>query len=230
MSSSIRTSSADEYSEPETHQDRLRPAGLYQEAARYGKVLREATPQSTADARVVDGFADLVEHDLDAPEQTKTGRFAQFVVNDWSGKERSPDPSLATPSDELEEDDISPDSSVTSEDRAEASRKHEVGTNEPRAVPSVPNEPQSNDNDPVKLLPEAIVDLLVREFGPLTSNAEEEKLLLEADAAIFKSVAILVSRHQHKAVKVNITYPFTGCAPPHDPSLDISCVPARRKT
>ena len=192
-SSSNSESGPDEYAEFDGDLDlsSTRRTRLYKDAALYGQVLRDATPQSTVDVQdAVNGFAEFVGQDLDTVDQQRTGRFAQFAVNDWqTHKDIIVESPRATLLDDFEGLDASVDLDLTLNDPEIQQAEPEPVVQEEKVVQE---DARSILEASPKLSSEAIVDLLVREFGPLAAEGEKEEFVMEVDAAIFKSVAILV--------------------------------------
>lgn len=158
---------------------------MFSDAALYEKVL-SACPESlksglffNADDQTLPnclgGFNQLIGRDLGDVERAVSGRLAELSVNNWASS--SDDPFGAETSSEEERAEVS--SSDEGEDK-----------NHPRlSAASTLEEDQPGEP---KLAPEEIIDLLEQEFGALAPPGEE-KLVLEADAAFFNDVVVLVS-------------------------------------
>lgn len=157
---------------------------MFSDAALYEKVLT-ACPAALNDnmffgtddqalQRCIGGFNSLIGQDLGDAERAISGRLAKLSVNNWSSRAES---SFASP-DQLDEEPGEPGPSEDGdEEKPSPSPTLDISQDAP------PDEP--------KLSPEEVVDLLEQEFGALAPLGEE-KLLLEADAAFFKDVVILV--------------------------------------
>lgn len=152
---------------------------MFSDAALYERVL-SACPESLRNGflfgtddqalpKCLGGFNELIGRDLGDAERAITGRLATLSVNNWA--EDAPDTSS-----EEEPGETSPD-----EDEGEKESPVPI-------ISSLQEEPPSEP----KLTPEEVVSLLEDEFGALAPPGEE-KLLLEADAAFFRDVVILVS-------------------------------------
>ena len=156
---------------------------MFSDAALYEKILT-ACPDTLKNGmffgaddqafqRCIGGFNALIGQDLGGAEREISGRLAKLSVNNWV----SPDGSFAS-QDHLDEE---PGELIPPDD----------GKEEKPSLPPTPVISQDAPPDEPKLTPEEIVDLLEQEFGALAPLGEE-KLLLEADAAFFKDVVILV--------------------------------------
>jgi sterol 3beta-glucosyltransferase len=157
---------------------------MFSDAALYNKILT-ACPESLKESmffgaddqafqRCIGGFNSLIGQDLGDAEREISGRLAKLSVNNW----------------------VSPaDSSFASHGHLDVEPGELVPPDEgEEEIPSLPPTlavSQDVPPDEPKLTPEEIVDLLEQEFGALAPLGEE-KLLLEADAAFFKDVVILV--------------------------------------
>ena len=146
---------------------------LYTEAAKFEKMLLHSgcinplgvCPKGTT------GFADLVGCDLSKHERALLDRDAQLhaVESPWF-----------LPSDEdshVEETEQTPEgfslSNITQPDIYRAS---------------------SVDNKCLAYLePQDIVNILIKEFGPVAAPGDEERLLLEADGCLIHDIAVVVS-------------------------------------
>jgi hypothetical protein len=87
---------------------------------------------------------------------------------------------------------------------------------------------QLGDGDADKLEPAQIVDILIEEFGSLTPDDEEEKLVFEADGCMSsQDVFILVQFNPHSMIYLNLrqyrSY-VAGCNPRHNTSNHVPCI------
>jgi hypothetical protein len=159
-------------------------ARMFSDAALYDKILTACPaalsdkkffdPDDQALPRCIGGFNSLIGQDLGDDERAISGRMATLSVNNWS----SPMDNSFASLDQLDEESGEPSVSEDSEE-------------EKPLPPLTLDLSQDAPPDEPKLTPEEIVDLLEQEFGALGPPGEE-KLLLEADAAFFKDVIILV--------------------------------------
>lgn len=140
---------------------------LYIDAFRFGEVLTGENGDSPTK------FADLVGGDYETQDMAATERFAKLSVNAWLS-----DGGLAGGN--ILDD---PESIIPEEEELPATP----------AEPEIP--PPLNRTESVsKLSDEAIVKLLVDEFGSLTTSEDDvEHLICEMDGCFFDEVAILVS-------------------------------------
>lgn len=169
---------------PSTDPTDLSLSRMFSDAALYDKVLtacpaalqdsRFFDPDDQAVPRCIGGFNALIGQDLGDDERAITGRLAKLSVHNWS----SPMDSSFASLDQLDEEQGELD--VPEDDEEEKS-----------PPPLTLDLSQDAPPDEPRLSPEEIVDLLEQEFGALAQPGEE-KLLLEADAAFFKDVIILV--------------------------------------
>lgn len=141
-------------------------SSLYGDAAEFEKVLVHS---GCIDSRCPDkngsnGFADLVGQDLNKSEQAAAGRLTRLSATQLSW----------TSSDDT--------------DTSEESEGEELFADGP-----VIHRVKTDDDDPWKLEPAEIIDLLVEEFGPLAADGEEEKLVLEIDGCLIYDALIIVS-------------------------------------
>ena len=157
---------------------------MFSDAALYNKILT-ACPDSLKDGmffgaddqafqRCIGGFNALIGQDLGDAEREISGRLAKLSVNNWV----SPGDGSFASHDHLDEE---PGELIPSDD----GKEEKPSPLSPLAIS------QDVPPDQTTLTPEEIVDLLEQEFGALAPLGEE-KLLLEADAAFFKDVVILV--------------------------------------
>jgi sterol 3beta-glucosyltransferase len=152
---------------------------------------------------VVKGFADLVAVDLDSPQRAIAGRLAKLTVTG--------DSLTDTPS---------PESSGSDSDTEESSPQDED------KKPSLTPGSSTADGEVLELTPDEIVDLLVQEFGPLTAEGEEEKLLIEKDGAWLHDVVILVCvKFLSSLLLVFISFITSGGHTSDDSSFDFPRLP-----
>ncbi|KAG6856527.1 hypothetical protein H0H87_003452 [Tephrocybe sp. NHM501043] len=139
---------------------------LYGEAAEFEKVLAKSgcinCRHSHKDGS--NGFADLVSHDLSQCEQAVADRVNKLCVARMSVE----DVSTYVENKSLQHDanDFIPPSPII-------------------------NRVETDEEAPWKLEPPEIIALLVDEFGPLATEDEEEKLLLETDGCVIQDVFIV---------------------------------------
>lgn len=158
---------------------------LFSDAERYDRYLVEhgcdGLYSSKEGINSVTGFADLIAGGLDSSEKAITGRLAKIVVrgDTWSSGDVTAEPE-SYESDSDTDDSPTVDSSQSEDDKS--------------AEGSPPPLNRSSTESAVawRLKPEEIVNLLVDEFGALAGEGEEEKLIVEADGALFQDVFILV--------------------------------------
>ncbi|KAG6866280.1 hypothetical protein C0991_006376 [Blastosporella zonata] len=154
---------------------------LYGEAAEFEKILAKYgcidCRQSHKDGS--NGFADLVCHDLSQCEQAVAAQVNKL--------------SVARPSAE----DVSYSANVDEKDLE----------GDAEFVPPSPiiNRVETDEPAPWKLEPAKIIDLLVDEFGPLTVEGEEEKLLLETDGCLIQDVFIVVYADEEFQGVIHVT-------------------------
>lgn len=129
----------------------------------------------------VTGFADLIAGGLDSSEKAITGRLAKIAVrgDTWTSGDATTDP------ESYESDSDTDDSPVVDSSQSESE-------NSPEGSPPPFQRSSTADGDKWRLEPEEIVNLLVDEFGPLAGEGEEEKLIVEADGALFRDIFIVV--------------------------------------
>ncbi|KAG5716720.1 Sterol 3-beta-glucosyltransferase [Termitomyces sp. T112] len=141
---------------------------LYGEAAEFEKVLAKSgcidCRHSHKDGS--NGFADLVGHDLSRCEQAVADRVNKLSVS------------------RLYTDDVL-GSSNDNEDTLEVD-----GTQSEPPSPII-NRVVTEEEEPWQLDPPEIISLLIDEFGPLTTEGEDEKLLLETDGCLILDVFII---------------------------------------
>lgn len=180
---------------------------LFQDAALYDEALTEAGLYSNEKgAGSVAGFADLIAGDLNTPEKAITGRFAKLAVtgDTWTSGDLTSEPGS------YDSDSDSEESFAPSEPPVQES---------PVIVPALPRS-ATVDGEKWKLDPEEIINLLTEEFGSLSEDGKEEKLIVEADGALFNDVLILVRPLPYLAL--TLTHPPAGCNAPNNPP---PCVP-----
>ena len=151
---------------------------IFIDATIYGEVLAEVDKESSISRNFrtpTRSFVNLVGRDLSEAERAHAEGFAQFIANNWS----------------QEEDDLDGEANFTLEPEAYEEDADGV-LYSPASVDSTFN---LDGWPPDKSAPNAekIVQLLIHEFGPLTSNMAEEKLLGQYDAGICEDVVIVVS-------------------------------------
>jgi sterol 3beta-glucosyltransferase len=144
-----------------------------------GSVERLGHLKDHSENEVVKGFTDLVAVDLESDSKAKaiTDRFAKIAVtgDSWPGPFAEP---------ESYEPDVDMDKYSLDDGEKEGSR--------PLTPPNI-SRSSTLDREAPKLTSDEIIDLLVQEFGPLAAEGEEEKLIIEADAAWIHDVVILAS-------------------------------------
>ncbi|KAG6900170.1 hypothetical protein C0993_001882 [Termitomyces sp. T159_Od127] len=141
---------------------------LYGEAAEFEKVLASS---GCIDCRCShkdgsNGFADLIGCDLDRYEQAVADRVNKFSVARYY--ENHPF------------------------DLSESNNKQDVLEDIQDSVPIINRVvTDSKEEEPWQLDPPEIISLLIDEFGPLTTEGEEERLLLETDGCLILDVFIM---------------------------------------
>ncbi|KAI0789591.1 hypothetical protein C8Q75DRAFT_142849 [Abortiporus biennis] len=152
---------------------------IFADATLYRQIINHPEQSSldqVSDTQTIHDFAELVGHDLTAPDRSLAGRFAQLSAEDvtWHLDD-------APLTDE-------PESTSSSDESFEGSdRTPRSSTN---THPTTASEHSHGEDGDSKLSPDEIVDLLQHEFGELGPPGEE-KLLLEVDAALVQDVIIL---------------------------------------
>ena len=151
---------------------------LYTEAANFEKVLLHSgciNPDGVC-PKGTTGFADLVGCDLSKCERALLDRDAQLhaVEKPWFLPES-------------DSDDDSHDHQAT----PEGFSLSQITQPDIRRAPSMDNQCLTY------LEPKDIVNILVREFGPVAAPGDEEKLLLEADGCLIHDIAVMVSLLAH---------------------------------
>ena len=162
---------------------------IFNDAALYKQVIEDPERASLVlDNESIKDFADLVGKDLDSPEKTLVGRFAQLSVEDlnWS------DVGRYTEEPEVYSDEEDSSAESLEKDQEPVQDGHDEGT--PKAPSPFPPSPSDIQRAKLssKLPPNEIVTLLKEEFGELTSPEVEERLLIETDAALVQDVILLV--------------------------------------
>lgn len=164
---------------------------IYSDAAAFEKVL---VGSGCIDSRGVDkdganGFADLVAGDLTSSEKAVAGRLARLSVTQFSWMPED----LTGEEHDTDESKSSEDESWDSESTLEfPSSPEDDESGSPLQSPVIQRVQAEND-DTWKLDPTQIVDLLVQEFGALTTGDDEERLLMEMDGCLLLDVIIVVS-------------------------------------
>lgn len=152
---------------------------IFLDATDYGEVIAEVDSSLSENYRYqvpAKSFVDLVARDLDATERTQTEGFAKFIVNSWSQGEDDLDGDITMEPESYEEE--SDDLSAVTLPKQE----------------NVETTPGADGTGPVKLTPEEVVDLLIKEFGPLSRSDEQERLIGEYDGGFCDDVAIVVCK------------------------------------
>lgn len=151
---------------------------LFSDAARYEKFLAEtkssnssAGNESKEASDIVAGFADLVGENLNSSEKAIAGRFAKLSVvgESWINDGLSSEPE-----------------SYDSEDFGKDDMETEPST------PAASDHAVVEGEEEWRVSPPRVVDLMIQEFGPLTAEGEEEKLIIEADGALVCDVVVIV--------------------------------------
>ncbi|KAF9468587.1 glycosyltransferase family 1 protein [Collybia nuda] len=147
---------------------------IYCDAAAFEKVLAGSGCINSrgSDKNGANGFADLVGRDLNSSEKAVAGRIARLCVTQYSWTPDDPTAEIDT-----HEEPKSPD--------------HQSWELEKPLESPVIHRVQADNDDTWKLNPRQIIDLLVQEFGPLTSEGEEERLVLETDGCLIHDVIIV---------------------------------------
>jgi sterol 3beta-glucosyltransferase len=152
---------------------------LYTEAANFEKMLLHSgciNPEGVC-PKGTTGFADLVGHDLSKCERALLDRDAQLraVETPWF----------------LPESDDSSVSSEEHEPTPEGFSLSHITQPDIHRVSSVDNQCLTY------LEPKDIVNILIKEFGPVAAPGDEERLLLEADGCLIHDIAVVVSLTVH---------------------------------
>ena len=158
---------------------------LFSDASLYERFLNDGGSfdrlghlKDDSENEVVKGFTDLVGVDLESHSKAKavTDRFAKLAVtgDSWPGPFAEPE-------------SYEPDMDNSQDDGGREG-------NRPLTPPNV-SRSSTLDREAPTLTPDEIIDLIVQEFGPLATEGEEEKLIIEADAAWIHDVVILASRN-----------------------------------
>lgn len=203
--STTRSSSDDE--SPERPPNTPLITQLYTEAAEFEKVLvRSGCIKSRCKSGCgSNGFADLVGQFLSKKEQAVANRVVQLSANTdtWF-----PDEQVRYDGDDEGDERSFSDSSEDNNKGISSPIIHRASGHK-------------SSESLLKLEPSEIIDLLVEEFGPLSQEGEEEKLILETDGALVHDVAIVVSYAMHENFFViNV---LLGRYPSYDSSNCLSC-------
>jgi sterol 3beta-glucosyltransferase len=161
---------------------------IYTDAARYEKVLvsngwmRKSSTDSSSSEDCVTCFTDRFGKDLTAvaPEQ---GELHEAIAK------LSVAGDTLTPSDSSSDSDTytgSPESDDADFDPEDLEKRLEEATSKQQRRSS------TTDGESWRIPAAEVVDLLIQEFGSLTFEGDQEKLILEADTALFQDVVILV--------------------------------------
>lgn len=126
-----------------------------------------------APSKPISGFADLIAGDLDSSDKAVAGRVAKISVTGDTWVDFTSEP----------------------ESYDESSESSDTDEQEETSLDDVPTSEGPPDEQTSKLSPAEIVGLIVDEFGSLAVDDEEERLILEADAAFSLDVVILVRPH-----------------------------------
>lgn len=161
---------------------------IFNDAALYKQVIEDPERASLIlDNESIKDFAELVGKDLDSPEKTLVGRFAQLSVEDlnWSEVGRyTEEPEVYSDEDDSSAESLEKDQELLQEGG-------ETISQETPGFPSSQSEIQRAKLSS-KLPPDEIITLLKEEFGELASPEVEERLLIETDAALVQDVILLV--------------------------------------
>lgn len=181
---------------------------LYTEANKFEKVLafEGCIDDRGCDNDGANGFADLVGRDLDPTEKDTVGRATKL---DAAGPTWIPGDITAEP-------ESYDDSQGETSDASEASEGY------PTPQPAF-HRAATLESDSWKLTPNEIIPLLVDEFGDLTGDGEEEKLIFEADGCMHHDILILVrclTLSVARSLKLHL-----GCIASDYPSLVLPCEP-----
>ena len=146
---------------------------LYNEAGEFEKVLLHSgciNPDGVCPQGTT-GFADLVGRDLGKYERALLDRDAQLyaVHESW------------TPTDNIEDNK----SNLESFDLSNI------------ALPDIHRAPSVDNECLTYLEPQDMVNIMIREFGPVAAPGDEERLLLEADGCLIRDIAVVVSLLAH---------------------------------
>ena len=171
--------------------DHVQPtmACLFTDAAAYRKVIADSVSRQWSRSSTLGkvkettfDFAELVGHDLDAPEKAEAGKFAQIAAADWTSVDDSDSHLRLTEEPEplTDSDSISTSSTSDSSEHARTS-----------PTPPTSEESVESTDSTAALTPEQVVHLLEQEFGALAPEGEE-KLVFQTDGAVIEDVVILV--------------------------------------
>jgi len=149
---------------------------LYNEAAEFEKVLLHSgcinpfgvCPKGTT------GFSDLVGRDLSKCERALLDRDAQLYA--------------------VEKSWFPPDSETDDGHIAEHNQPTPESFNSANIVQPDIHRASSVDNECLTYLePQDIVNILIREFGPVAAPGNEERLLIETDGCLIHDIAVVVN-------------------------------------
>lgn len=186
---------------------------LFSDASLYERFLNDGGSfdrlghlKDDSENEVVKGFTDLVGVDLESHSKAKaiTDRFARLAVtgDSWPGPFAEPE-------------SYEPDMDNSQDDGGrEGSR--------PLTPPNV-SRSSTLDREAPTLTPDEIIDLIVQEFGPLATEGEEERLIIEADAAWIHDVVILASRNFLQKLFCSPDLCRPGGYASDDSSSDVPC-------
>jgi sterol 3beta-glucosyltransferase len=166
---------------------------LFSDASLYKRFLNEDGSEHlgnlTDENEVVKGFIDLVAVDLELDSSAKavTDRLAKLAVTSEAGPFAEPE-------------SYGPDSDTEKYPQDDSEKEG----SRPLTPPNV-SRSSTVDRETPALTPGEIVNLLIQEFGPLAAGGEEEKLIIEADAAWIHDIVILASIYfPHISVPVSL--------------------------
>jgi sterol 3beta-glucosyltransferase len=151
-------------------------SSLFTDAAKFHKVLASShciDESPGSDSEGSNGFAALVGRDLDSSEQAAAANVARLRATrySWGSTE------LSSESESYDQNNIL----AESEEQGKLLERQSVTTAE------------TEEGDFDKLEPAQIIDILIKEFGPLASDDEKEGLILELDGCmICQDVFIVV--------------------------------------
>lgn len=176
---SLSSSSSDESEESDSNPP-LFPlvTKLYDEATEFEKILFRSgcvAPEKSCPMGST-GFANLLGRDLTSCERAIFNRDAKLCAATRQWPPPLKDDPQVLPFDIDDEKSTPSPSSYLSDMK----------------FPSIHRAPSHDIQHLDELKPEDIVDILVREFGRLAAEGEEEKLLLETDGCLLHDVAIIV--------------------------------------
>jgi sterol 3beta-glucosyltransferase len=183
-----RSSTLDE--DPKLGSDLPSITQIYTDAARYEKVLvcnKNSSIHSSSSDDCVAGFTQRFGKDLSvvAPEQ---GELHEAIAK------LSVAGDTFTPSDSSSDSDTyadSPESNSPESDDA-GFDPEDLEKRLAEATSKEQRRSSTTDGESWRIPATEVVDLLIQEFGSLTLEGDQEKLILEADTALFQDVVILV--------------------------------------